>query len=43
MNCTAFPPKLDSDNEDGFFNQQRTWNSKAIEAALRDSLDPDIL
>lgn len=43
MNCTAFPPKLDSVNEDGFFDWQRTWNSKAVEAALRDGLDPDIL
>lgn len=43
MNCTAFSPKLDSDTEGGIFDRERTWSSKAVEAALRDGVDPDIL
>lgn len=42
MNSTEFPPKLDYYNEYGFFDRKRTWDSKAVEAALRDGLDPDI-
>lgn len=42
LNRTEFPPKLDRYNEEGFFDWGRTWDSKAVEAALRDGLDPDI-
>lgn len=41
FNSTGFPPKLDFYNEEGFFDWGRTWDSKAVEAALRDGLDPD--
>lgn len=37
----AFPPKLDYYNEDEFFDRKRTWNSKSVEVALRDGLDPN--
>ncbi|KAI7787901.1 Ankyrin-repeat domain containing transcription coregulator asaA [Diaporthe eres] len=44
INYTAFPSKLNSDNVGELFDRERrTWNSKAVVAALRDGLDPDIL
>lgn len=42
LNSKTFPPRLDYDNEVGFFDRKRTWNLKSVEAALCDGLDPNI-